>query len=208
MAKSSERSGIFDSPWATLARVVFTAVFFFWLYWIGVSTKDLDDKINAAADRYTTIDSLQVEYKEEIQAWKDLLLRSDSRSALNQNWLVYEAQYQKVAAAAQNIIAQNDLRSLKQKMRDFLDAHSANHEKYKNSALLLIQSKYAPGPADASVKGIDRPLLDILKSADVDMQDEKKRNSESLIAQARNRIEQSLFALGFIGLLAIWMPKH
>jgi hypothetical protein len=40
------------------------------------------------------------------------------------------------------------------------------------------------------------------------MQDEKKRNADSLIAQARNKIEQSLFALGFIGLLAIWMPKH
>ena len=63
MAKSNERPSIFDSPWATLARVVFTAVFFFWLYWIGLSTKDLDDKINASADRYTTIDSLQIEYK-------------------------------------------------------------------------------------------------------------------------------------------------
>jgi methyl-accepting chemotaxis protein len=208
MAKSTGRSSIFDSPWATLVRVVFTAVFFFWLYWIGISTKDLDDKINAASDRYTTIDSLQIEYKDEIQAWKDLLLRSNNRDTLNQNWLIYEAQYQKVAAAAQDIIAKNDLRTMNQKMRNFLDAHTVNHEKYKNSALQLIDSKYFPGPADTLVKGIDRPLLDILKSANEDMQDEKKRDSESLIAQARNKIEQSLFALGFIGLLAIWMPKH
>ena len=208
MAKSNERPSIFDSPWATLARVVFTAVFFFWLYWIGLSTKDLDDKINASADRYTTIDSLQIEYKNEIQLWKDLLLRSNNRDSLNQNWLAYEAQYQKVAAATQDIIAKNDLRSLNQKMRDFLDAHTVNHEKYKNGALLLINSKYVPGPADTSVKGIDRPLLDVLKAANEDMQDEKKRDNESLIAEARNKIEQSLFALGFIGLLAIWMPKH
>lgn len=208
MAKSNERSRIFDSPWATLARVFFTAVFFFWLYWIGVSTKDLDDKINASADRYTTVDSLQIEYKNEIQLWKDLLLRSNNRDSLNQNWLAYEAQYQKVAAATQDIIAKNDLRALNQKMRDFLDAHAVNHEKYKNGALLLINSKYAPGPADTSVKGIDRPLLDVLKAANEDMQDEKRRDSESLIAEARNKIEQSLFALGFIGLLAIWMPKH
>jgi methyl-accepting chemotaxis protein len=208
MAKNTGRSSIFDSPWATLARAVFTAVFFFWLYWIGVSTKDLDDKINAASDRYTTIDSLQIEYKDEIQAWKDLLLRSNNRDTLNQNWLAYEAQYQKVATAAQDIIAKNDLRSMNQKMRSFLDAHTVNHEKYKNSALLLIDSKYFPGPADTSVKGIDRPLLDILKSANEDMQDEKKRDNDSVIAEARNKIEQSLFALGFIGLLAIWMPKH
>jgi methyl-accepting chemotaxis protein len=207
MAKSKE-AGIFNSPWATLARVVFTGVFFFWLYWIGTSTNDLDDKINAASDRYSSIDSLQVEYKDEIQLWKDLLLRSNNRDTLNQNWLIYDAQYQKVAAAAQDIIAKNDLRTMNQKMRNFLDAHTVNHEKYKNSALLLIESKYFPGPADTSVKGIDRPLLEILRSANEDMQDGKKRDSESLIAQARNKIEQSLFALGFIGLLAIWMPKH
>lgn len=208
MAKSTERSSIFDSPWATFARIIFTVVFFFWLYWIATSTKDLDDKINAAADRYTTIDSLQIEYKDEIQAWKDLLLRSNNRDTLNHNWLIYEAQYQKVAAAAQDIIAHNELRSINQKMRSFLDAHTVNHEKYKDSALVLINSKYIPGPADAAIKGIDRPLLDILKSANEDMRDEKKRDNDSLIAQARNKIEQSLFALGFIGLLAIWMPKH
>ena len=161
MAKINGKSSIFDSPWATLARVVFTAVFFFWLYWIGTSTKDLDDKINASADRYTTIDSLQIEYKDEVQAWKDLLLRSNNRDALNQNWLVYEAKFQKVAAATQDIISHNELRSIDQKMRSFLDAHTVNHEKYKNSTLLLVDSRYSPGPADTSVKGIDRPLLDI-----------------------------------------------
>jgi len=207
MAKSSERSSFFESPWATAARVLFTVLFFYWLYWIGISTKDLDDKINAAADRFTTIDSLQVEYKDEIQEWKNLLLRSDSRDTLNRNWTHYEAQYEKVAVAARDIIAKNDVRSINEKMQSFLDAHKANHEKYKESALILIKNKYAPSASDAAVKGIDQPLLELLKSANEDMHDEKDRTNNSLIAAARNRIEQSLVALAFIGLLAIWMPK-
>jgi methyl-accepting chemotaxis protein len=208
MAKSTKHTGFFHSPWLTLARIAFTAIFFFWLYWISVSTKDLDDRINAATDKYTAVDSLQVEYKDEIQEWKDLLLRSNNRDTLNKNWLNYEARYRKVAASAQNIIIQNDVRSINQKMTSFVDAHKANHDKYKNSVLILIKNKYFPGPADAAVKGIDRPLLDILKATNEDMREEKNRTNDSLVAQARNRIEQSLFALGFIGLLAIWMPKH
>lgn len=207
MAKNSERSGFFDSPWATVARVVFTALFFYWLYWIGISTKDLNEKINAAADRFTAIDSLQVQYKDEIQEWKDLLLRSDNRDTLNRNWIRYEAQYEKVATSTRDIIANNDVRSINEKLKTFLDAHKANHEKYKESALILIKNKYAPSEADAAVKGIDRPLLDLLKSANEDMHDEKDRTNNSLIAAARSRIEQSLVALAFIGLLAIWMPK-
>jgi methyl-accepting chemotaxis protein len=203
-----KRSSIFDSPWATAARLAFTALFFFWLYWIGVSTKDLDDKINAAADRFTAIDTLQIEYKDEIQDWKNLLLRSDSRDTLNQNWLQFDAQYQKVAAAAQDIIAKNDVRSIGQKMQSFADAHKANHEKYKGSVFILIKNSYTPRAADAAVKGIDQPLLELLMSANEDMRDEKKRTNDGLIASARSKIEQSLVALAFIGLLAIWMPKH
>ena len=208
MAKHSEKTGFFNSPWLTLAKIAFTAIFFFWLYWIGTSTKDLDDKINAASNRFTAIDSLQIEYKNEIQEWKDLLLRSHTRETLNQNWLIYEKQYRKVDSAAKNVITQSDVRSIDQKMQSFVDAHKANRDKYKDSVLLLIKSKFFPGAADAAVKGIDRPLLELLKSANADMQVENQRVNDNLIASARNRIEQSLFALGFIGLLAIWMPKH
>jgi methyl-accepting chemotaxis protein len=208
MAHSKAKSGIFNSPWATLARIVFTGIFFFWLYWIATSTSDLSDKINAATNRLTTLDSLQVDYKDEIQEWKNVLLRSDDREMLNQNWQIYEKHYQQVATSAQEIIAQNDVRAIGEKMKSFVEAHAANHEKYKNSVLLLIKNKYSPSPSDAAVKGIDQPLLDVLTSANVDMKDERERTNESLIASTRNKIEQSLFALAFIGLLAIWMPKH
>jgi methyl-accepting chemotaxis protein len=208
MAHSKTKSGFFNSPWATLARIVFTGIFFFWLYWIAGSTSDLSDKINAATNRLTTLDSLQVEYKDEVQEWKNVLLRSDDRETLNQNWQIYEKHYQQVDTTAQAIIAQNDVRSIGEKMKSFVEAHSTNHEKYKNSVLLLIKNKYSLGPSDAAVKGIDQPLLDVLTSANVDMKDERERTNESLIASTRNKIEQSLFALAFIGLLAIWMPKH
>src|SRR5664280_2846386 len=104
MAHVKNRSSIFNSPWATLARIAFTGIFFFWLYWIGNSTSDLSDKINAATNRLTTIDSLQVEYKDEVQEWKNVLLRSDSRDTLNQNWLIYEKHYQQVVTSVQEIL--------------------------------------------------------------------------------------------------------
>ncbi len=208
MVKNTEGSKFFSSRWATVGKIAFTGILFYWLYWIGVSTVDLADKINAASDRFTSIDSLVVEYKNEVQEWKDLLLRSDSRDTLNQNWLRYETQYQKVTVAAANILATNDSRSIKQKMQDFLEAHKANRLKYKDSVLILINSKYSARAADAAVKGIDRPLLGILESANADMHDEKDRTNNSLVASARSKIEQSLVALAFLGLLAIWVPKY
>jgi hypothetical protein len=127
---------------------------------------------------------------------------------LNQHWLIYENQYQKVVASAQDIIANNDVRSINEKLQNFVDAHKANHEKYKDAVFILIKNKYAPSPADTAVKGIDQPLLGILVAANADMKHERERTNENLIASARNQIEQSLFGLAFIGLLAVWLPKH
>jgi methyl-accepting chemotaxis protein len=193
--------------WNSIAQAAFTVVFFFWIYLIWGSTADLSDKLNAATKRYDTIFDLQVEYKTEVQDWKNLLLRSTSRDTLDKNWSAFETQYQKVATNAKLILDQNDERSILAQIHTFIDAHAANHEQYKKSVETLIRSNYDPHAADAVVRGIDRPLMDQLETAEKDLQDEKRRANESVTAQARTKIEQSLFALGFIGLLAIWMPR-
>ncbi len=40
------------------------------------------------------------------------------------------------------------------------------------------------------------------------MQDERIRLNENLTAKARPQLEESMFALAFIGLLAVWQPKY
>jgi methyl-accepting chemotaxis protein len=208
MAKSVERSGYFKSHWLTLARIAFTAIFFYWLYLIWTSTADLNVKLDATTDRITATHNIQVEFKNEVQLWKDLLLRSNSRETLQQNWNSYEAQYLKVAAEAERITTLSDVRAIRQQMKSFIDAHAVNHEKYKNSVDLLIKNKFDSTQADAAVKGIDQPIQEYLEVVELDMLSEERRIKDGLIAKARNQIEQSLFALAFIGLLAVWLPKH
>jgi methyl-accepting chemotaxis protein len=208
MVKSAERSGYFKSPWLTLARLAFSAIFFFWLYLIWNSTAGLNESIDATTDRITAIHHIQVEFKDEVQAWQDLLLRSKNQETLDQNWHAFETQFQKVSSEAEQIMAQNDVRDIHQKMKSFIDAHNINHEKYKSSVSILIKNKFDPVQADAAVKDIDEPILTYLAVSELDMLDERRRLNENLIAKARNQIEQSLFALVFIGMLAIWMPKH
>jgi methyl-accepting chemotaxis protein len=193
--------------WFTVARVGITVAFFFWIYLIWNSTTELNAKLNVATDRYSAIQNLEVEFKGEIQEWKNLLLRSTNRDSLNKNWTVYDAQHQKVAKAAEEIIRQNDVRAINERMKIFVAAHAENYAQYKKSTDVLVGSGFDPRAADAAVKGIDRPLLETLEVADAAMQDEKKNINERLTAQSRSQIEQSLIALGFIALLVVWMPK-
>jgi hypothetical protein len=201
----SRRRSVFS--WRNLARVGLTAAFGLWFYFIWNSTARLDQELTANADQFAAAHNLEVEYKNEIQEWKNLLLRSNNQASLDKNWDIYEKQYQKVAALAQDTLQHSDVRAINVKLSAFIEAHAANREEYRKSTEILARSGYDPHPADAAVMGKDRPLLDLLAAADTAMQDEKTNNSERLVAKTRSQIEQSLIALGLIILILIWRPR-
>lgn len=192
----------------TLERVGLTAAFCFFMYLIWSSSSALERELNAATDKFALVHNLQVEYKSEIQEWKNLLLRSTNQSSLEQNWRTFEKQHQKVAEAAKQGMLNNDVRAINVKLQAFLDAHNANFLVYRKSSEILARQNFDPREADASVKGIDRPLLEILEAADAEMQDEKLRTNGRLIAKSNNRIDQSLVALFLLMLIAIWRPRR
>jgi methyl-accepting chemotaxis protein len=194
--------------WNTAGRIGFTAIFFFWIYMTWDSTTDLDSRLNSVADQNAAIHNIQVDFKNEVQQWKDLLLRSTSQDAADKNWSAFDALFRKVAAEAQDIIRQSGSPAVSDQLKAFVDAHEANHALYERSLELLIRNNFDPRPSDTVVKGIDRPALEHLEAAETSMQEDKRRINRTLVDAARNNLEQNLFVLSFLALLAVWMPKH
>lgn len=192
----------------TLERVGLTVAFGFFLYLIWDSSAQLETQLKANTDQFAVVHDLQIEYKSEVQEWKNVLLRSNSQASLAQNWTSFETRHQKVADAAKQGMLQNDVRAINVKLQAFVEAHDANLLLYKKSSEILAQQNFNPHQADANVKGIDHPLLEILEAADAEMEDEKARTNGRLIAKSNNRIEQSLVALFLLMLIAIWRPRH
>jgi len=192
----------------TLERVGLTVAFGFFLYLIWDSSAQLESQLKANTDQFAVVHDLQIEYKGEVQDWKNVLLRSNSQASLSQNWSAFETQHKKVADAAKQEILQNDVRAINVKLQAFVEAHAENLALYRKSSEILAQHNFDPRQADASVKGIDQPLLKILEEADAEMEDEKMRANGRLIAKSNNRIEQSLVALLLLMLIAIWRPRN
>lgn len=192
----------------TFEKIGLSAAFCFFLYLIWSSSADLESQLKSNTEQFAVVHDLQIEYKSEVQEWKNVLLRSDSQDSLVKNWGAFESQYQKVADAAKQGILQNDVRAINVKLQAFVEAHDANLLMYKKGSELLAQQNFNPHQADDSVKGIDQPLLKILEEADAEMDDEKMRTNGRLIAKSNSRIEQSLVALFLLMLIAIWRPRH
>lgn len=193
---------------ATLGNLGLTAAFFGFFYLIWTTSLELETQLRSSTDEFAVAHNLQVEYKMEVQEWKDLLLRSTDAASLQQNWKEYEQQYRKVADAASSALQRSDVQAVNEKLRTFLNGHEANRERYQASADLFARSGFDVHKADAEVKGIDRPLLAVLEEADAAMQHEKELIDAREIARARNRIEQSLIALALIALVVVWRPRN
>lgn len=193
--------------WIIGAKVGMTAAILIWFFAIWSSTAHLNEELRVLAMNYSSIYSVEVEFKNEIQEWKNVLLRSNSRDSLNKNWQVFENQYQKVSVKAQDILTQTNAREISRNMQEFLDAHAANHDLYSKSVDLLVKSDYDPRPADLAVKGIDRTLLTYLDSAEAALQEEKNNLEASLTAKTLNHIEQILIAIVFLSVIVLWMPS-
>jgi methyl-accepting chemotaxis protein len=207
MVTRRDKPGLTLISWATLAHAGITAVFFLLFYSIWSSVTNLDRQLQASAGQFAAAHGLRVEYKNEVQEWKDVLLRSKDNASLAQNWQVFEVQYRNVADAAKNVMQHNDVRAINVKLADFIEAHKNNFLQYRKSTEILARHKFDFRPADAAVKGIDRPLLDTLDAVDAAVEQEKTNSVERLVAKAQNRTEQTLIALAFMVLILVWRPK-
>ncbi len=207
MKSQIEKSKHRHRLWGVLIKVGLTCAFAFWFYVIWNSTANLNQDMNIVSAKYSAVHNVQVDFKSEVQEWKNVLLRSNNSGTLQANWQAYEAQYQKVVAETQRILAETDISGVRSSMNTFADAHAANHELYKKAMELLAQNGFNAHQADETVKGVDRPLVDYLEAADEAMQQESKNINERMVAKAKNQVDQSLLILSVIALLVIWMPK-
>ncbi|MGE3274012.1 MAG: methyl-accepting chemotaxis protein [Vicinamibacterales bacterium] len=106
---------------------------------------------------------VQVEFKTQVQEWKNILLRgrdADQRRKYRTAFTEASARVGQAAAAIADDATSNEVRAL---VGTFLAAHAALDEAY-GRALPVFEAGDGrdPAAADAMVKGMDRPVTDAL----------------------------------------------
>jgi methyl-accepting chemotaxis protein len=104
---------------------------------------------------------LQVTFKKQVQAWKDILLRGKDDAALGK----YDQEFHALAAQVQSICAEMDSRiedpEARTGLKNFREEHGVLESQYE-SALAAYKVSRDSSAADAAVKGKDRPPTDSL----------------------------------------------
>jgi methyl-accepting chemotaxis protein len=106
--------------------------------------------------------STLVEFKAQVQAWKDTLLRGKDPAQLQKYWAEFEKHELEVQQQARDLwrgLPGGDSRDIVQR---FIDAHSTMGQRYRHGLDLFKASDFEPTAGDTGVKGMDREPAQLL----------------------------------------------
>jgi len=142
---------------------------------------------------------VQVTFKKQVQAWKDILLRGKDDAALTK----YQAEFHSLAAQVQTASATLSGEIHDPQARIELDAFSQQHETLDSqyeAALTQFAANRDAAQADAALKGKDRAPTDSLDS----VADRLTKTAEAKPAEVSSRLQHEQTLLGVL-LAVVWI---
>ena len=109
---------------------------------------------------------LGMEFKTEVQEWKDILLRGANPADLKQYTAAFHERAGKVRAQADTMSSSVSLPEARQMFKQFVQAHDTLDAGYEKALQAVVASGGRTGQqADRMVRGQDRPVIALLDQA-------------------------------------------
>ena len=181
------------------------------------SFSSLSDKISAyqrllegPIEASRLIDQSNLEFKVQVQEWKNVLLRGKSPENLTKYWQSFEEQEHKVQALLGTLVqASQDAPALAGQLQSLRDEHLKLGAAYRTGLDAFIKANGDPVAGDAAVKGIDRATSEQMAQLVDQLRDSALLSSASISRDANRSIitgTMIMLAAGvLIGLASLWI---
>ena len=102
------------------------------------------------------VDSLNVEFKRQVQEWKNVLLRGHTNSDMDKYWGRFEDTHQEIQRRSGLLLADLPEGETKAQVKKFKADHQGLLEAYRRGKDAFVNSGFNPHAGDKAVRGIDR----------------------------------------------------
>jgi methyl-accepting chemotaxis protein len=159
------------------------------------------------------IDQSNLEFKVQVQEWKNVLLRGKSPENLAKYWQSFEEQERKVQTLLGTLIQQSQGDpALAGQIESLRDEHLKLGTAYRAGRDAFIAAGADPAAGDAAVKGIDRNTSEQLSALVAQLRDSALGSSETISEAADRTITVGaliMLAAGvLIGLFSAWLVNR
>jgi methyl-accepting chemotaxis protein len=159
------------------------------------------------------VDQANLQFKVQVQEWKNVLLRGKQPADRDQFWSEFEAQERQVQDTLGRLSAMNGLDAATKTQVDTLrDEHRTLGGAYRKGLEAYIASSGDPVAGDMAVKGVDRAVSEQMTGLVADLHKQSDEQSKILSSTAdRTILIGTLVMLAsalLVGVLTLWMVNR
>ncbi len=173
------------------------------------SYRQLLDSPVAAAN---LINQTNLEFKVQVQEWKNVLLRGADADDQRKYWAQFEASEEAVQDDLQQILSLDISADMRAEIEQLRTQHQALAANYRKSRDAFIAAGMDPVAGDRSARGIDREVSEHMQMLSTQLSEEAQAQSAAINQSASRAIWVGLTLLCaaavIIGLLSLWLVNR
>jgi methyl-accepting chemotaxis protein len=139
------------------------AAYGFWQF--NVSLRLFDEDVMTSQTNAIDVEAVEINFKKQVQEWKDTLLRGKQPEALDKYWTNFQQRESEVRGAADRLSRSIADREAAQLVEQFLSAHVKMSEAYRRGLQEFKDHNFESSAGDKAVAGMDRTPTELLTKA-------------------------------------------
>ena len=197
----------------SILLLVIISLFCFRLLAQGV--EDYQSLVNSTLQESALVDRANLEFKSQVQEWKNVLLRGKDPEALTKYWTQFEEQERAVnqtLAQLSQLAAQWQDQELVAQVRALSDEHQKLGQAYRQGKEKFVAAQGDPTMGDQAVKGIDRATSEQMAALVTHLHEEGNNQAQTISEETHSEgILGVVFLIGaslLVGLLSLWLVNR
>ncbi|MBF8746338.1 methyl-accepting chemotaxis protein [Pseudomonas monteilii] len=158
------------------------------------------------------IDEANLQFKIQVQEWKNVLLRGRNPGDLDKYWQQFQAREQQVQQLLEQLIASNGNGELEAPLRELRDSHRQLGQAYEKGRQAFLAAGGDPVAGDLAVKGVDRAASDQMSALVEQLRSESRGRAASISASAERTVWMGLLVMlasaVLVGLFSLWLVNR
>ncbi|MDY7800782.1 methyl-accepting chemotaxis protein, partial [Aeromonas caviae] len=177
--------------------------------------EDYQSLVNSTLQESTLVDRANLEFKSQVQEWKNVLLRGKDPEALTKYWTRFEEQERAVnqtLAQLSQLAGQWQDQELVAQVRSLSDEHQKLGLAYRQGKEKFVAAQGDPTVGDQAVKGIDRATSEQMEALVKHLHEEGNRQAQAISEETRSQailgVVFLIVASLLVGVLSLWLVNR
>ncbi len=181
------------------------------IFTLSQSVTTFSTDVRQSTDERAAVRSIQIEFKEQVQEWKNVLLRGKDPAALDKHWNAFVKAETDVSEVTKKLISSMNDGEDKKTLQKFASAHTKMGEDYRKGLAAFKAADFSAAAGDASVKGMDREPAKLLAEVSAILTKETQSITDAAIASAKRGLTTSLILMfvvcGLVIFGSLWVSR-